>query len=149
MVYPPATSAAGARPLEGLRSLQINSWLGPISFDKAFTLSDHTMQTKFQSQWPSDVESPVPSFWAQKWSNIGTVSTWMGDRLMGLCSSYFQGNCWTAVGFWCCITSWGIDPICEGTPPKGVPTGWSWSYDLWSGHQQNKTKQEAVTIEVS
>jgi hypothetical protein len=29
----------------------------------------------------------------QKCSNIGTVSTWMGDRLMGLCSSYLQGNC--------------------------------------------------------
>jgi hypothetical protein len=24
-------------------------------------LPDHTMQTKFQSQWPSDVETPVPS----------------------------------------------------------------------------------------
>jgi hypothetical protein len=24
-------------------------------------LSDHTKQTKFQSQWPNDVETPVPS----------------------------------------------------------------------------------------
>jgi hypothetical protein len=23
---------------------------------------------------------------------LGTVSTWMGDRLMGLCSSYHQGK---------------------------------------------------------
>jgi hypothetical protein len=38
-------------------------------------LSDHTKQTKFQSQWPNDVETPVPSIWVQKWSNIGTVST--------------------------------------------------------------------------
>jgi hypothetical protein len=44
-------------------------------------LSDHTKQTKFQSQRPNDVETPVPSIWVQKWSNIGTVSTWMGDRL--------------------------------------------------------------------
>jgi hypothetical protein len=44
-------------------------------------LSDHTKQTKLQSQRPSDVETPVPSIWVQKWSNIGTVSTWMGDRL--------------------------------------------------------------------
>jgi hypothetical protein len=44
-------------------------------------LSDHTKQTKFQSQWPNDVETPVPSIWVQKCSNIGTVSTWMGDRL--------------------------------------------------------------------
>jgi hypothetical protein len=39
------------------------------------------MQTKFQNQRPNDVETPVPSIWVQKWSNIGTVSTWMGDRL--------------------------------------------------------------------
>jgi hypothetical protein len=38
-------------------------------------------QTKFQSQRPNDAETPVPSIWVQKWSNIGTVSTWMGDRL--------------------------------------------------------------------
>jgi hypothetical protein len=44
-------------------------------------LSDHTKQTKFQSQRPNDVETLVPSIWVQKWSNIGTVSTWMGDRL--------------------------------------------------------------------
>jgi hypothetical protein len=73
-------------------------------------LSDHTKQTKFQRQRPNDVETPVPSTWVQKCSNIGTVSTWMVDRLMGLCSSYLQGNCWTAVGFRCCITSWGNDP---------------------------------------
>jgi hypothetical protein len=46
-------------------------------------LSDHAKQTKFQSQRPSDVETPVPSIRVQKCSNIGTVSTWMGDRLMG------------------------------------------------------------------
>jgi hypothetical protein len=72
--------------------------------------TDHTKQTKFQSQRPSDVETPVTSTWVQKCSNIGTVSTWMGDRLMGLCSSYLQGNCCRAVGFRCCITSWGNDP---------------------------------------
>jgi hypothetical protein len=44
-------------------------------------LSDHTKQTKFQSQRPNDVETPVPSIWVQKCSNIGTVSTWMGDQL--------------------------------------------------------------------
>jgi hypothetical protein len=44
-------------------------------------LSDHTKQTKFQSQRPSDVETPVPSFWVQKWSNIGTVSTYWGTAL--------------------------------------------------------------------
>jgi hypothetical protein len=44
-------------------------------------LPDHTMQTKFQSQGPSDVETPVPSIWVQKLGSIGTVSTWMGDRL--------------------------------------------------------------------
>jgi hypothetical protein len=44
-------------------------------------LPDHTKQTKFQSQRPNDVETSVPSIWVQKWSNIGTVSTWMGDRL--------------------------------------------------------------------
>jgi hypothetical protein len=30
-------------------------------------LSDHTKQTKFQSQRPNDVET---LFWVQKWSNI-------------------------------------------------------------------------------
>jgi hypothetical protein len=35
MVCPPATSEAGARPLEGQLSLQINECLGAISFDKA------------------------------------------------------------------------------------------------------------------
>jgi hypothetical protein len=74
-------------------------------------LPDQTMQTKFQSQRPSNVETSVPSTWVQKWSNIRTVSTWVGDRLIGLCSSYLQGNSWTAVGFRCCITSWGIDPM--------------------------------------
>jgi hypothetical protein len=59
----------------------------------------------------SDVETPVSSIWVEKFSSIETVGTWMGDRLMGLCSSYLQGNNWTAVGFRCCITSWGIDPM--------------------------------------
>jgi hypothetical protein len=53
-----------------------------------------------------------PLFWAQKLSNIGTVGTWMGARLMGLCSSYLQGKSWSAVGQAdrCCITPWGNDP---------------------------------------
>jgi hypothetical protein len=62
-----------------------------------------------------------PLFWAQKLSNIGTVSTWMGDRLMGLCSSYLQGNSWTAVGLRCCVTSWGIDPMHCTTPALWSP----------------------------
>jgi hypothetical protein len=36
-------------------------------------LPDHTMQTKFQSQRPNDVEIPVPSIWAHKLSSIGTA----------------------------------------------------------------------------
>jgi hypothetical protein len=36
MVCPLATSEAGARPLEGQLSLQINECLGAISFEKAF-----------------------------------------------------------------------------------------------------------------
>jgi hypothetical protein len=44
-------------------------------------LSDHTKQTKFQSQRPSMLKHLFPLFWVQKCSNIGTVSTWMGDRL--------------------------------------------------------------------
>jgi hypothetical protein len=36
MVCPPATSEAGARPLEGQLSLQINECLEAISFEKAF-----------------------------------------------------------------------------------------------------------------
>jgi hypothetical protein len=37
-----------------------------------------------------------PLFWAQKLSNIGTVGTRMGDRLMGLCSSPGKWliSCW-------------------------------------------------------
>jgi hypothetical protein len=54
-------------------------------------LSDHTMQTKVQSQRPSNVETHVPCIWVQKLSSIGTVSTWIGD-LVGLCSSYLQGK---------------------------------------------------------
>jgi hypothetical protein len=34
---PPETSEAGARPLEGQLSLQINECSGAISFDKAFS----------------------------------------------------------------------------------------------------------------
>jgi hypothetical protein len=65
-------------------------------------LPDLTMQTKFQSKRPSDVETPVPSIWVQKLSSIGTVSTWMGDRLMGLSSSYLSPrkkliSCWLPV----------------------------------------------------
>jgi hypothetical protein len=37
LVCPPATSQAGARPLEGQLSLQINECLGAISFEKAFS----------------------------------------------------------------------------------------------------------------
>jgi hypothetical protein len=87
-------------------------------------LSDHTKQTKFQSQRPSDVETPVPSIWVQKLSSIGTVSTWMGDRLMGLCSSYLQGKSWAAVGYMFCITSWGIDPMHCTTPTLLSPSQW-------------------------
>jgi hypothetical protein len=39
MVCPPVTSEAGARPLEGQLSLQINECLGAISFEKAFSSS--------------------------------------------------------------------------------------------------------------
>jgi hypothetical protein len=46
MVCPPATSKAGARPLEGLRSLQINSCLGAILFDKAFTIDQKIAGTE-------------------------------------------------------------------------------------------------------
>jgi hypothetical protein len=87
-------------------------------------LPDHTMQTKFHSQRPSDVETPVPSIWFQKLSSIGTVSTWMGDRLMGLCSSYLQGKSWAAVGYRCCITSWGIEPMHCTTPALLSPSQW-------------------------
>jgi hypothetical protein len=81
---------------------------------------DHTMQTKFQSQWPSDVETPVvPSIWAQKLSSIRTVSTGMG-----LCSSYLQGKSWSAVGFLCWISSWGIDPMHCTTHALRSPSPW-------------------------
>jgi hypothetical protein len=48
-------------------------------------LPDHTMQTKFQSQRPSDVEKPGPSIWVQKLSSIGAVSNWMGERQLWVC----------------------------------------------------------------
>jgi hypothetical protein len=43
--------------------------LGAVDFVSGYSyhmsvrtrLSDHTKQTKFQSQWPNDVETPVPS----------------------------------------------------------------------------------------
>jgi hypothetical protein len=92
-------------------------WFGVVDFVSGYSyhmsvrtsLSDHTKQTKFQSQWPNDVETPVPSIWVQKWSNIGTVSTWMGDRLEWY-PPRLQGKMLiAAVGYRCCITSWGID----------------------------------------
>jgi hypothetical protein len=44
-------------------------------------LSDHKKQTKFQRQRPTMLKHLFPLFRVQKCSNIGTVSTWMGDRL--------------------------------------------------------------------
>jgi hypothetical protein len=78
----------------------ILGWFGVGDFVSGYSyhmsvrtgLPDNTIQTKFQSQRPSDVETHVPSIWEQKLSSIGAVSTWMCDRLMGLCSSNLQGK---------------------------------------------------------
>jgi hypothetical protein len=81
-------------------------------------LSDHTKQTKFQSQRPNDVETPVPFIWVQRWSNIGTVSTWMGDRLEWYPPPRKNADCscWLPVLYH--IASRGIDQNSRGIRDK-------------------------------
>jgi hypothetical protein len=44
-------------------------------------LSDHKKHTKFQSQRPNDVETPVPSISSTEVQQHRDSQYWMGDRL--------------------------------------------------------------------
>jgi hypothetical protein len=117
-------------------------------------LPDHTMQTKFQSLRPSDVETPVPSIWVQKWSSIGTpygfvfiLSPRKKLRSWWLPMHWINSSrCdTTLVAYQCCITSWGIDPMHCTTPALLSPS--QWRLALYS--RNSSTKIEFVSDDLN
>jgi hypothetical protein len=97
-------------------------------------LPDHTMQTKFQSQRPSDDETTVPSIWVQKLSSIKDsqyLDGWppYGFVLISKEKADQLISCWRTV-LYHIVRNWS-NAMHWTTPAYAIPCTWmlaSWRF---------------------